>query len=156
MMLRSLAVALLALLFAAPAGAVERASAEASRERQTSSLEQVSVKPLMQFSMRGRQDPFMAYALLTTTANTTYFSAANLLFTGLVQVQGAPVALFKDNAGRAYTLKAAKLHGPDNQPLSGVRGRISSDGDVLLLQGEKRYLYSAKRMSKRLEDAPSR
>lgn len=147
---------LLGSLLAEPLGAVERESAQASRERPTSTLEQVSVKPLLLFSMRSRQDPFMAYPLLTTTANTVHFSAANLAFSGLIQVEDAPVALFKDGRGETYTLRGATLYGPDNQRVVGVRGLVSAEKEVSLEQGEKRYVYSAQRTSKRLEDARSR
>ncbi len=141
---------------AAPAWSLERVSAKAQRDKQTSSLEQVSTKPLFIFNMRGRQDPFMAYALMTVTASTEHFSIANLSFTGLLQVQGSMVALFKDHQGQTYTLKGGHLHGLDNQRLTQVRGRISADRQVALEQGEKRIVYSNQSTSKRLLDARSR
>lgn len=145
-----LLIALLGL--GAAAQAAERSSAQANRERPTSNLDQVSTKPLMYFSMRERQDPFMAYSLLTTTAATDFLSIANLAYSGLIQVQGAPVALFKDNQGQTYTLKGSGLFGPDNKRLAGIRGRVSNSGQVSLEQGEKKLVYSTKITSKRLED----
>jgi hypothetical protein len=141
---------------AVAAGAEERISAQASRDKQTSTLEQVSTKPLMLFSMRGRLDPFMAYALLTTTASVEHFSIANLTFSGIVQVQDESVALFRDNQGRTFTLKGAYLYGPENQRLAGVRGRLTPERDVSLEQGEKRIVYSSRSTSKRLQDGRSR
>jgi hypothetical protein len=146
--------ALLALSGAA--GAEERMSAQASREKQTSTLEQVSTKPLLLFSMRGRLDPFMAYALLTTTASVEHFSIANLTYSGIVQVQDESVALFRDTQGRTYTLKGAYLHGPENQRMAGIRGRLTPAKEVSLEQGEKRIVYSTSSTSKRLQDARSR
>lgn len=148
--------ALVMLAAAAPLAAIERTSAEASRLRQTSTLDQVSVKPLLLFGMRERQDPFMAYALVTVTASTEHFNIANITFSGLVQVQDMPVALFKDNGGQTYTLKGTQLHGPDNQRMAGVRGRVTAEKDVLLEQGERKIVFSTKTTSKRLEDGRSR
>lgn len=148
------ALILLAVLMGlgATAGAAERSSAQSARDRPTSGLEQVSTKPLMTFNMRSRQDPFMAYSLVTTTASTEFLSIANLAYSGLIQVQGAPVALFKDNQGQTFTLKGAWLFGPDDKRLAGIRGRVTSSGQVSLEQGEKKLLYSTKITSKRLED----
>lgn len=154
--LATIAALLLTLSAARPLHAVETSSAEAFRNRATSSLEQVSTKPLMLFSMRGRLDPFMAYALVTTTASTEYFSIANLTFSGVIEVQGSTTALFKDNHGQTYTVKGAGLYGPDGKRLEGVRGRVGPDKDVSLEQGEKKIVYSAKSTSKRLESARSR
>jgi hypothetical protein len=154
--MRALALALLACALAAPLASAERSSAQAARDRPTSSSDQVSTKPLLHFSMRQRQDPFMAYALVTTTASTDFFSIANLFYSGLVQVQGAPVALFKDNAGQTYTLKGNGLHGPDNKRLAGIRGRVSAAGQVTLEQAEKKINYSTKSTSKRLDDGSPR
>jgi hypothetical protein len=142
---------LLALSLAVPAAAVERASAKASRERPSATLDQVSIKPLLIFSMRDRPDPFMSYALLTVTASTQFFNIANLFYSGMLQVDGAKVALFKDTQGQSYSLKGAGLYGPDGQSLAGVRGRISPAGQVQLEQGEKKINYTAKSTSKRLD-----
>lgn len=147
-----LAACLLAL--AEPASALEKASAQTVRERSTSSLEQVSSKPLFVFSMRGRPDPFMAYGLMTGTARVDAFSISLLRFNGLVEVQGRSVALFQDTAGKAYVLKGDRLHAPDGRLQEGVRGRIGADMQVTLEQGERRINFTAKRASKRL-DGPS-
>lgn len=149
-------VFLMLMVLGAAVGAEERLSAQASRDKQTSTLEQVSTKPLLLFGMRGRLDPFMAYAMLTTTASVEHFSIANLTYSGIVQVQDESVALFRDNQGRTFTLKGAFLHGPENQRMAGVRGRLSPEKDVSLEQGEKRIVYSSSSTSKRLQDARSR
>lgn len=151
-------VALTALVFlvAGPLAALEKLPAREARERPTAGLDQVTVKPLVLVNLRGRQDPFMAYALVTTTASTEHLSIANLSFTGLIQVQGALVALFKDNQGQTYTLKGGRLHGLDNQPLPGVRGRVGDGREVWLEQGSRRIQYSNHSSSKRLESGRSR
>jgi len=141
-------------ILAGPLQALEKASAKTVRERPTSTLEQVSAKPLFIFSMRGRPDPFMAYALLTNTAQTLAFSIAQLRFNGLVGVQDRSVALFQDNNGKAFVLKNDRLYSPDGKVVEGVRGRVGADMVVVLEQGEKKITYTARRLSKRL-DGPS-
>ena len=152
----SIAAGLILLLLAAAAPALEKASAQASRQRRTSTLEQVTTKPLILFNMRQRQDPFMAYSLVTTTASTEFFTIASLAFSGLIEMEGAQVALFRDNQDRTYTLKGSILYGPENKPLTGIRGRVTEDKKVLLEQGERRLLYSSSSTSKRLDNGRSR
>lgn len=157
MSLRSiLLVAALSLGALRPLLAVETSSAEASRDRQTSSLEQVTTKPLMLFVMRQRPDPFMAYALMTVTASADYFNIANLSFSGLIEMEGVTVALFKDNHDQTYTCKGAGLYGPSGQRMPDVKARIGADKAVLLEQGEKKIVYSATITSKRLDSARPR
>jgi hypothetical protein len=155
--MRAACIFALSALLALGAGsleAMEKASAKTLRERPTSTLEQVSAKPLFLFSMRGRLDPFMAYALLTNTAQTDVFNISQLRFNGLVEVQGTPVALFQDNAGKAFVLKGEQLMAPDGRPVEGIRGRVGADSEVALEQGERKIKFTAKRRSKRL-DGPS-
>jgi hypothetical protein len=155
MILRALLL-VIGLLAASQVQALERPSAQSSRARGTATLDQVSIKPLVLFNMRGRKDPFMAYVLLTTTASTEYFTIAGLAYSGLLDVEGVTVALFRDNSGNTYSLKGSFLYGPDNVPLSGVRGRILAGKKVLLEQGERRLIYSSISSSKRLDSGPSR
>lgn len=149
-----LCLALLLAGLAGPAAALERASAKTVNERPTSTLEQVSAKPLFVFSMRGRPDPFMAYALISNTAQMDFFNISMLRFNGVVEVQGRPVALFQDNSGKAFVLKGDRLYKPDNLAVDGVRGHIGADMEVALEQGERKIKFTAKRASKRL-DGPS-
>jgi hypothetical protein len=155
--MRSACLALvLCCTFGAPAQAVERSSAEVSRSNRTSSLDEASIKPLLLFSMRGRQDPFMAYALMTTTAKTESLSITGLTFSGLLEVGGSVVALFRDGQGRSYSQKGSFLFGPDGAAIEGVRGSIAADKTVTLEQGERRINYSSKSDSKRLNDGRNR
>lgn len=151
--LRFLALLFAATLSASTAFAVEKASAEVLRERQTSNQDQVSLKPLVLFSMRGRSDPFMAYPMMTTTASADIFSIVSLTYNGVVEVESNLVALFRDMGGHAYTLKVDRLFGPDGKVVPGVRGRIveaAGGRDVMLEQGEHKINYTANRASKRL------
>ena len=140
------------------AQALERGSAAASRQSQTSALEDASLKPVMLFSMRGRHDPFMAYSLLTTTALTDQLSISDLTYSGLLEVEGSAAALFRDTSQRSYSLRGSSLIGPDNSAVAGIRGRISEGKDrvVTLEQGERRIVFSAKSTSKRFGNERNR
>lgn len=138
--------------------ALERASADAVRDSRTSALEEASLKPVMLFSMRGRHDPFMGYALLTTTAATDKLSIADLTYSGLLEVDGSAAALFRDASQRTYSLRGTSLIGPDNNAIEGIRGRITEGKDrvVTLEQGERRIIFSAKSTSKRFGNERNR
>jgi hypothetical protein len=154
--MRLLGLLVLLTLSAASLPALEKVPAAVTRDRATSSLDQTSTKPLVAFSLRGRRDPFMAYALMTATANTDYLSIASLVFSGLVQVQEQAVGLFRDPAGRTYSLKGGKLYGPQDKAVAGIQGRIDKDQRVALVQGERKINFTAKSTSKRLDEASPR
>ena len=149
----ALALALILAPLALPA--MEMASARAVHERRTADADQVSLKPVFLFDMRGRKDPFVPYALLTATAQTGDLDVREMKFGGLLEVNGQKLALF-EALGKHYTLKGGKLFGPDGAPVEGVRGRVlkdsSGDGRALLVQGEQRMIFSDRRPSKRLDD----
>jgi hypothetical protein len=135
--------------------ALEKASPEAVHERRTADADQVSLKPVFLFDMRGRKDPFVPYALMTATAKVAGLDIREMQFGGLLQVRDQRVALFQA-LGVHYTLKGGKLYGPDGALIPGVHGRVVKqgvdEGQVLLEQGEQHLLFSDRRVSKRLED----
>jgi hypothetical protein len=148
-----LAALLLALLAAGSAPALEKVSAQTQRERTTSDVEAVSLKPLILFSMRGRGDPFMAYPVLTVIAPVKFLDINDLVFSGTIDVDGKIVALFKGTAGKTYFLRGTSLIDPQDKVVDGIRGRIiegQDSNDVILVQGERKLSYTAKRLSKRL------
>jgi hypothetical protein len=150
-----LAAALTAALAAAvPLGAIESASPRMDRERATSSPTAVSLKPIFLFSMRGRPDPFMAYALLTNAApSATAFDISDLELSGTIEVGDETAALFKVSDGTAYTLKGGVLYDPEDQAVPGVHGRIvdtDSESEIVLTQGVNKIDFPFQRSSKRL------
>jgi hypothetical protein len=153
-LMRSLTVALLLALPGAVA-ALEKASPQAVHERSTSDPEQVSLKPVFLFDMRGRKDPFVPYALLTATARTGALDIREMRFGGLLEVRGQQMALFAA-LDKHYVLKGGRLYGPDGTQVEGVRGRVTmhgvNEGQAQLEQGETRLTFSDRRVSKRLED----
>lgn len=148
----------LALVALAPRAlpALERASAREVHERRTADADQVSLKPVFLFDMRGRKDPFVPYALLTATAQTAGLDVREMKFGGILEVNGQKMALF-EALGKHYTLKGGSLYGPDGAPVDGVRGRVLKDGAgegrALLVQGEQRMTFSDRRAAKRLDDS---
>ena len=149
------ALALAAGLAPGALAALEKASPQAVHERRTADAEQVSLKPVFLFDMRGRKDPFVPYGLMTATAKVDGLDIREMGFGGLLQVREQRVALFTA-LGKHYTLKGGKLYGPDGAVIAGIHGRVVKqtvdDGQVLLEQGEQRLLFSDRRVSKRLED----
>ena len=150
-----LALALAASVAPRTLAALEKASPEAVHERRTADVDQVSLKPVFLFDMRGRKDPFVPYGLLTATAKVDGLDIREMTFGGLLQVRDQRVALFMA-LGKHYTLKGGALFGPDGAQIQGIRGRVvkqgDDDGQVLLEQGEQRLIFSDRRVSKRLED----
>ncbi len=153
--MRAAAAFLMLALAPGALAALEKAPPQAVHERRTADAEQVSLKPVFLFDMRGRKDPFVPYAVMTATAKTGGLDIREMKFGGLLQVRDQRVALFLA-LGMHYTLKGGKLYGPDGALVPGVHGRVVKqgvdDGQVLLEQGEQRLLFSDRRVSKRLED----
>jgi|SRR5665213_364907 len=145
---------ILLLTASAPAMALEMASAQMERERSTSALGSVSLKPLFLFDMRGRRDPFMAYALLTNSVPAgKAFDINELVFSGIVAVDGKTAALFSGDGGKTYFLRGASLFDPGDKVIPGVRGNFAESGandEVILAQGDRKLSFSYKRLSKRL------
>ncbi len=152
-------LALAATIVALSAGlkAIESASASLERERPTSGVDAVSLKPPYLFDMRGRGDPFMAYPLLTTAVPAAKaFDVEGLQFAGLIEVRGRAVALFSDSQGRSYLLRGGNLYAPDDRAVPGVRGGVIRAGDsnkVVLVQGDRKLTFTCRRPSKRLGPA---
>jgi hypothetical protein len=134
--------------------ALEKASAQMERERATSTADAVSLKPLFLFDMRGRNDPFMAYPLLTNAvAAGVSFDINDLVFAGMIEVDGKSVALFTEQGGKTYLLRGNSLYDPQDKVVDGIRGNIvesDTNNDVVLVQGEHKLHYTYKRLSKRL------
>jgi hypothetical protein len=140
-------------LAAAPLRAMEKASAQMERERPTSAPDAVSLKPLALFSMRGRPDPFMAYPILTNITPVKLFDVDDLTYSGTLEVDGKVVGMFNGTGGKTYLVRGSKLYDPQNKPVDGIRCAISEHDDmnsVVLLQGERKLVFTSKRASKRL------
>lgn len=152
---RTLACLLALLAVAGWLRAIEKASAEMERERSTSAIEAVSLKPLILFSMRGRGDPFMAYSVLTNLPPSKSFDIGDLVFTGIVDVDGKVAALFKGSGSKTYFLRGNTLYDPQDKAVQGIRGSVvvtDAADDVVLVQGERKLAYTSGRPSKRLEE----
>jgi hypothetical protein len=123
--------------------------------KETAEADQVSLKPVFLFSMRGRVDPFVAYPVMTATAKVDALNISQLTFKGLLGMRGQELALFQFNR-LTFVLKAGKLIGVDGQPVEGIAGGVDNDHNngirVTLVQGERKLTFSAKRSSKRLDD----
>jgi hypothetical protein len=150
-----LLAAALALLGPATAQALEKQAAAQVETRETAQAEQVSLKPVFLFNMRGRPDPFVAYPAMTATAKVPALNIAQLVFKGLMEMRGQQLALFQ--FGRlTFVLKAGSLLGVDGAPVSGIGGSVDDDHGggtrVTLVQGERKLTYAARRSSKRLDD----
>ena len=144
----------LGLALARPLTALEKASPQMERDRPTSDANAVSLKPLIVFSLRGRNDPFMPYAVVTNIVKTRVFDISELVFSGTIEVDGKKAALFLGAGSKTYFLRGSSLYDPQNQPVQGIRGSIieSGDGnDVYLVQGERKLSYTSRRRSMRLD-----
>jgi hypothetical protein len=142
-------------LWPAAAIALEKQAAAQVGSRETAPAEQVSLKPVFLFGMRGRRDPFVAYPAMTATAKVAALDISQLVFKGMLGMRGQSLSLFQ--FGRlTFVLKAGHLLGVDGQPVPGISGSVDGDGRsgirVTLVQGERKLTYAAKRSSKRLDD----
>lgn len=149
---------LLLLWMLAPAAgllALEKPSAKAVDGRLTADADQVSLKPVFLFSMRGRRDPFVPYPLLTATAQNTALDLSQLTYKGLVEVHGEALAFFQSTDRKPYILRGSHLEAADGSTVEGIHGRVrhgAESGDVILEQGERKLVFTFKRVSKRLDD----
>jgi hypothetical protein len=133
----------LALSAAAPA--MEKASPEDRRRRQTSTLEEYSARPLYLFSLRGRPDPFVIFpyrqAAIKAPAKP---SITELALTGYIGSGSEAVALFVHRLSRTnYTLRGSRLFTPDNKVVEDVRGKVLPNREVSLQQGDKSLVFSS-------------
>ena len=149
-----LALAALALA-SVQAPALEKQPASQVNSKVTAPAEQVSLKPVFLFGMRGRPDPFVAYPTMTSTAKVAALNISELIFKGLLEMRGQELALFQ--FGRlTFVLKAGALVGVDGDIVPGISGAVDPDRSngirVTLVQGERKLTFSAKRSSKRLDD----
>jgi hypothetical protein len=156
--MRSLALILAAAALAlasVKAPALEKQPADQLDSKETSAPEQVSLKPVFLFGMRGRSDPFVAYPTMTSTAKVVALNISELVFKGLLEMRGQELALFQF-ARKTFVLKAGTLLGVDGEPVPGISGSVDPDRTegirVTLVQGERKLTFSAKRSSKRLDD----
>lgn len=137
---------ILGLALACPAGlsAAEKAGAEITQGRATSSLQEISNKPLYIYSARGRRDPFSTSLDLSATALPTQeLSVTELRLVGFMEASGVKVALFRHrNVGTTYTFRQGKLFTPENVAVENVVGRLQKGNEVLLVQGERKVLFS--------------
>jgi hypothetical protein len=148
------AFGLLVSLCSAPAWALEKATAQMVRDELTSAVDAPSLKPLFVFDMRGRKDPFLAYALVTNTVGTPKtFDINGLVFSGTIEVGGQTAALFSDDTGKSYSLRGNSLFDPQDKAVPGVHGGIVESGEnneVVLTQGDSKLTFSYQPPSKRL------
>lgn len=143
------------LAFAAQAPALEKQAATQIETKETAEADQVSLKPVFLFGMRGRPDPFVAYPTMTATAGVAELNISQLVFKGLLEMRGQELALFQFGR-KTFVLKAGRLLGVDGQPVPGIQGGVDADRHdgirVTLVQGERKLTYASKRSSKRLDD----
>jgi hypothetical protein len=122
--------------------ALEKLGPDVTREKTTSSLDEMSLKPLYVYSERGRPDPFVAGSLLTMTAETRVFSISELVLVGFMAANNHKITLFRHKNGKTYTLRGDKLYGPENTLVNGVLGKILKERQVMLRQGEEKQIYN--------------
>ena len=135
----------LILALAFPALALEKASPEDRRRRQTSTLEEYSTRPLYLFSLRGRQDPFVPFSYQQGAKKGPVKPAiTELALTGFIGSGAEVVALFVHRLSRTnYTLRGSRLFTPENKVVEDIRGKVLSNRDVSLQQGDKSLVFSA-------------
>lgn len=123
----------------------EKVGPQETHQRETSSLEDYSLKPVRLYSSRGRRDPFILQAKgVTVTARPELqeFTISKLEMMGYMGMEGEKIALFQIKDSKiSYVLRAATLYGPGNQAVKEVRGRILANGDVELRQGERHIVF---------------
>lgn len=125
-------------------GAVEKASPALQRERQTSSLRDISIKPLFVYSSRGRRDPFTFDISLASgaTAAGRDFNISSLKLVGFLGVEQSTTALFFNTfRGATYRFRAGQLFSPEGLALENVKGAILPGRQVTLSQGESSILF---------------
>src|SRR5580700_6111422 len=92
--------------------AVENPGPELQQERTTSSLKEISLKPLFLFSARGRRDPF-TFDLSGTDSfgNNRDFSISALQLEGFIGTRQKRVALFNNIwKGTTFKFRAGHLY----------------------------------------------
>lgn len=138
------------LLALAPAAAVAlEHSAPDDPQAAPADLHNSMLKPRYLFNMRGRRDPFINVTRLAT-AGSAGLVISSLQFKGVIGVEGATAALFVSVNDRAlYTLRGNRLYGSGEKAVPGVSGRMLSDREVRLRQGELVLNFSAIRAAKR-------
>jgi hypothetical protein len=141
-----LGVFLLVLLAGTRAGlALESSGGNGGASRETSELRELSTKPLVIYSARGRQDPFVAPLVLALHQDHSSLKISELVFVGVMESHQRRVALFRSSGGReqTFTLRGGKLYGAGQKAVPNVTGRILPQGQVVLKQGEETLAFSA-------------
>ena len=147
--LRALAACLLCLA-ALPAlsdTGMEKAGPDVSGGKPTSSLADISQKPLYVYTIRGRRDPFVFYEDIDpgrVKEQSSEFTVTELRLVGFIDSGGSKVALFKQgNSGTTYTMRSGRLYSPGDVEMTNVKGEVMKNGQVLLTQGERKVMFNS-------------
>jgi hypothetical protein len=134
-----------ALALAAGLPALEKAGPDFQRERQTSTVTEISAKPLFIYSVRGRRDPFTydISANTSTAAASASFAIAALELTGFIGQGPTKTALFY-NIFRftTYQFRSGLLYSPEGAPIADVSGVYQGNDKVVLTQGESSIMFT--------------
>jgi len=100
-----------------------------------------SIQPPYIPTYHGR-DPFKP---LDNIFRSPQLSIAELDYHGVIQMGGAPLALFtwRGNPSVRYVLKSTKLFGANEKEVDGVVGEINDD-EVILVQGDQKIAFPRK------------
>ncbi len=141
-------LAVIVALIPAWTGALERSAADLPQAAVVDQSKS-ALKPQYLFNMRGRRDPFVNSARWASVGSGG-FNITLLQFKGVIATEGSTTALFLSSADRAlYTLRGSRLYGANDKPVPGVTGRLVSDAEARLRQGELVLNFSASRAVKR-------
>jgi len=137
-------LAILVLTFwASSAWAVEQ-TASSTKERVTSDSRDLSFKPLVAYSARGRKDPFLAPQFRRLQQDPASVLIRQIGLVGLVQSGRHNTAMFQQAGGSRPTLvlKGGKLYYDRTHCIEGVAGSILDSRRVFLKQGDECITYT--------------
>ncbi len=88
------------------------------------------------FRSWGVRDPFKA---LQSTKVKPELVIYDLILTGIIDIGGGRVAIFKRREGpdQTYQLKGSRLFGKDGRMVPAIRGKVIDERTVLLVQGDE-------------------
>ena len=100
-------------------------------------------KPLAQYQIKGRRDPFVQPQAGMTRNVMNRVDIAMLRLTGVIHHPQRSLALFSVASGPrfGYLLKGGELYRENNQPVAGITGEILNRTEVALKQGDDRMVF---------------
>jgi hypothetical protein len=124
--------------------ATEKGGPEIQNQRQTSTIDEISIKPLFLYSSRGRRDPFtFDMSLNNNSAKASRdFSISSLSLVGFFGEWPNQTALFVSVWRQTtYKFRGGRLFSPEGVPVADVTGFYKSKGSISLTQGESSILF---------------